>query len=131
MQIPDHKFVGSDLYDATREAAFLAVKHGEEMSFFFYGKTHRVTPEKALSLFPEYLEQCKTDIEMLKEILAATIKSKRFIEKALNPEITDEEAAAVLAEIQAEKEITRKGVAAQHRLEEMQIEASKKLMRNI
>lgn len=50
---------------------------------------------------------------------------------ALNPEMTQEDADAIMAGIAEEKRIMSEGAKAQRWIEEHNIEASKRLMRNI
>lgn len=99
---------------------------------FTINKTNGIGTVKAENetSFTVYFEENGKTLTLLKEF-TKTYETLAEAEEALNPEMTEAEAVARLADMEAEKEITRKGVAAQSRLEEMQIEASKKLMRNI
>lgn len=82
------------------------------------------------TLYTVYFEETDRTSKLLKS-LTTTYDSIEAAELALNPEMTEDEAVAHIAAIEAEKEIMRAGAAAQARLEEINIEASKKLMRNI
>lgn len=77
-----------------------------------------------------YFEETDKTSKLLKDMVKV-YASIEDAERALNPELTNEEKISIYNEVKKEQEIMRAGVAAQHRLEEIQIETSKRLMRNI
>lgn len=74
------------------------------------------------------------DEDLTKSLLKSFTTIYRTIEEAelaLNPELTEDEKDEILANIEEEKRIMSEGRAASQRLEEINLEASRKLMRNI
>jgi len=77
-----------------------------------------------------YFEETDKTSKLLKDMVKV-YASIEDAEMALNPELTNEEKRVIYNESKKDQEIMKAGVAAQHRLEEMQIETSKRLMKNI
>lgn len=85
------------------------------------------TNDKTVTVYFEEVDQTKTLITSC-VVLYATIEEA---ENALNPELSNEEREELGAELLAESEAYKKGMAAHAWLREYNAECSKKLMRNI
>lgn len=88
-----------------------------------------VTSEDA-TIYTVYFEETDRTVKLLKK-LTTIYTSIEAAEAVLNPEMTEQEASVRMASMEHEKEIIKNGATARARLEEINIESSKKLMRNI
>lgn len=77
-----------------------------------------------------YFDEVDKRVTLLQEFVKI-YETIEDAEDALNPELTEDDKVAILAKIEEDAEIMRKGIAAQHRLEEINMEASKKLKKYI
>lgn len=82
---------------------------------------------KAIEVYFEEVDQTK---KMILDFVK-TFETYEEAEASLNPEITEEVANKIIANIEADKKAMTDGYNAQARLEVLNAEASKRLMRNI